>query len=115
VYWETHHVSGKTTIGNEEVLIEVAEDDLKLVGAAYKRQTEPTAIEDKLGEAYVRVKGLIRTIAADFSNTLKDVLASGQKIEMEFSLGLSASSGLWVISAKGEAAIKITIAWEPKL
>lgn len=104
----------KTSVGKEEVLIEVVKEHIEIAGATDKRQTEPTGIEDALGEAYERAKVVITTIAADFATSFKAALASGQKIELEFSLGLSASSGLWVISGKGEAAMKVKMVWEEK-
>jgi hypothetical protein len=91
----------KTSVGDESVLIEAVEEQIEVVGAWGQRQTEPTSIEDTLGEAYQRVKYLISTIATDFATDLKTVLATGQKIELEFSLGLSASSGLWGDKRKG--------------
>jgi hypothetical protein len=102
----------RTSVGKQAILIETIEQDVEIVGGAGERQTEPTAIEDTLGEAYERVKDIIKTMATDFAENLKAAVAAGQKIELEFSLGLSASSGLWVVSGKGEAGIKVKIVWE---
>jgi hypothetical protein len=104
----------RTSIGKQPVLIETVQEGIEIVGQGSGRQTQPTAIEDTLGDAYNRVKEVITTIAADFDKNLKEFIASGQKVELEFSLGLSASTGLWVISGKGEAALKAKIVWEEK-
>jgi non-canonical (house-cleaning) NTP pyrophosphatase len=104
----------KTSIGKQAILIETVEDDVQIVGDEGGRQTQPTAIEDTLGEAYQRAKDVITTMAADFAKDIREFVTSGQKVELEFSLGLSATSGLWVISGKGEAAIKVKMMWEKK-
>lgn len=104
----------RTSVGKQAVLIETVEEGMEIIGAQRERQTQPTAIEDTLGEAYERVKEVITTIATDFSENLKELIASGQKVELEFNLALSASTGLWVISGKGEAAIKAKIVWGEK-
>jgi hypothetical protein len=102
----------RTSVGTQPILIETTEDDVEIAGEAAERQTQPTSIEDTLGDAYQRAKDVITTMATDFANNLKAAVASGQKIELEFSLSLSAKSGLWVISGKGEAAIKVKMVWE---
>jgi hypothetical protein len=104
----------KASVGKQPILIETVQEGIEIVGPGGERQTQPTAIEDTLGDAYQRMKEVITTIAADFGKNLKEFIASGQKVELEFSLGLSASTGLWVISGKGEAAIKAKIVWEEK-
>jgi hypothetical protein len=104
----------KTSVGSQSILIQTIEDsDVEVAGSRDERQTEPTAIG--VGEAYQRAKAIIATIAADFASDLKTAVASGQKIELEFTLGLSASSGLWMITGKGEAVIKVKMIWEGKL
>jgi hypothetical protein len=102
----------RASVGAQAILIETIADNVEVVGGTGRRQTEPTAIEDTLGEPYQRAREVITAIAANFSTIVKEMMASGQKIELEFSMGLSASAGLWVISGKGDAAIKVKMIWE---
>jgi len=105
-------IVAKTSLGNNELLIEALDESVEIAGGASVRQTEGTAIEDKLQDAYGRVKSIISSMAGDFAESLKQKMASGQSVELEFNLGLSASSGFWVISGKGECAIKVKMIWE---
>jgi len=104
----------KTSVGSNVILIETDDEDVTFTGSKADRQTELTSIPESLGEAYERAKGVILTIATDFANELKAVVASTQKIEIEFALNLSSSTGLWVMTAKGGASLKVKMIWENK-
>ncbi len=105
-------IAARTSLNNKEILIETLGEQVELVGQAAGRQTEVTGIEDNLRDAYERAKQMIGGIASDFAASFKEKLATAQKVELEFSLGLSSTSGLWVISAKGEAALKVRMTWD---
>jgi hypothetical protein len=79
-------IVAKTTLGNNEILIEAVEASVQVAGEVSGRQTTPTGIEDNLKEAYGRVKDIIISMAEDFALSLKEKATSGQKVEMEFNL-----------------------------
>ena len=105
-------IAARTFLDTKEILIEVIPESVDIVGGTGQRQTEVTGIEDNLKDAYAKAKDLIGSIASDFAAFLKTKAATAKKVEIEFSLGLSSTSGLWVISAKGEAAFKVKMTWE---
>lgn len=105
-------ITAKTSVSKQEVLIEVLTETQ--LGTPAGRQTETTSIrdvEERLGTAYERAKEIIGSIATDFGAVLEKAAAT-DKVELEFSMGLSSTSGLWVISAKGECALKVKLTWE---
>ena len=105
-------IAATTSLGDKQILIETLSESVEIAGTPAERQTEETGIEDNLKNAYAGAKEIIGTMAADFAGSLKDKLATAQKVEVEFSLGLASTSGLWVISAKGECALKVKMTWE---
>ena len=105
-------IASKTSLRNDEILIEAMEESIQVAGEVSGRQTEVTGIEDNLKEAYGTVKNIITTMAGDFAESLKDKVIAGQKVEVEFNLGLSVTSGFWIMSGKGECAIKVKMIWE---
>jgi hypothetical protein len=105
-------IAAKTMIGKQGVLIQVDNSDIAILGAQKGRKTALTSIETDLEDAYDRVKGVITNIAADFADRFKEIVNSGHGLEMEFSVGLSAKTGLIFIGAEGQAAFKVKMTWE---
>jgi hypothetical protein len=103
-------------IGDTMVLIQVMEEPVEIVGEAEQgRATELTGIDDRLKDAYSKVKTLITDIADDIGTELKTInsAARPKQIEMEMNIGISAQFGpVCLLSAKGDYAIKVKMIWE---
>src|SRR5580698_4324136 len=97
----------RTKAGQSTILIETIEEPIEMAGQEEDRQTEETGIEDRLKDAYSRLRTIVTAMADDFRDAAEKISGAGKKLELEYSLGLSASSGLWVISGKGECGVKV--------
>jgi hypothetical protein len=105
----------RTTIGNTEVLIEAIDENVEVLGPpAGGRATRPTSITDDLQKAYGKAKAIIAEIAEDISKEIHEVSSASRPAELalEFDLGFSAQAGAWVITGKGECALKVTMTWK---
>ena len=105
----------KDTIGNTTVFIQALDDDLQVLGEAQVgRVTRPTGIEDELVDIYAKLKSVIRSIAEDIGTEVKSINADSRpkEVEMEFNMSLSAQVGAWVVSGKGDSALKIRMMWD---
>jgi hypothetical protein len=104
-------IVARTSLKDQEILIEAVDEQVEYAGPSTTPRTVDTGIEDKFKGAYDSLKSVVSTIAADFANSF--TAAKGQKIELEFSMSLSATTGVWIVSGKGECAIKVKMVWEP--
>lgn len=105
----------RQTVGNIDVLIETLESDLDVVADNRPvRRTVETGIEDQLEEAYAQAKTLMANIATDIGTEIEQLTdtARPNKLEMEFSMALSAKYGVWILSGQGEAIFKVKMTWE---
>lgn len=105
----------RTSIGDTEVLIEAIDENVEVLGApAGGRATRTTGITDDLRQAYAKAKTVIAEIADDISKEMQDVSAASRPAELalEFDLGFSVQAGAWVITGKGECALKVTMTWK---
>lgn len=104
------------TIGNTMVLMQVMDDVIEMVGETGQgRATEPTGVDDRLKDAYSKVKTLITDIAEDIGMQFADIQSAARpkQIEMEMNIGISAQFGpVCLLSAKGDYAIKVKMIWE---
>jgi len=109
-------IVAKATVGQEVILIETAEDAVRVVNdpASDGPAIKPTRLSDRLVNSYDKAKVAIKEIAADFSAHMHDSLQKGQKLELEFGLSLSAGGTLWVISGRSDCTLKVKMTWEAK-
>lgn len=101
-------------VGNTHLLIAV-EDDVTVVGESKEgRQTKPTGLHDRIQHAYNEARTLILTIASDFATDLENLHHAHPPtgLELEFSLAFSAEAAAWVLTGKGETALKVKLTWE---
>lgn len=105
----------RTSIGDTEVLIAAIDENVEILGAPPGgRATRTTGITDDLRHAYEKAKTVIAEIASDIGKQMHDVAATSRpaELELEFDLGFSAQAGAWVITGKGECALKVTMTWK---
>jgi len=108
-----------TTIGNNDVLIETMDDDLKIdedskPDRSTGRQTEITGVTEDIKDAYGSVKLIIKDISADIGTQLESISAASRpkQAEMELNMGFSAQAKTWVLSGKTDCALKLKLTWE---
>jgi len=101
-------------LDNTTILIEAVGEGVEVLGKpVVGRQTKTTGIDNRALDAYNDAKLAITAIAKDIG-TQFDALADKARptrVELEFSMGFSASTGVWVITAKGESALKVKLTW----
>lgn len=104
------------TIGSTPVLIQTMDDELEIVGGEQGgRATQLTGIEDKIKDAYVQTKSVIKEFAQDVGAELAEIrtTARPKEVQMEFNIGISAQYGaILVFGGKGETGMKVTMTWE---
>jgi hypothetical protein len=61
----------------------------------------------------ISLKNAVKLIAVDFAKELKSITdeIKPNSVELQFSLGFSQECKLWVIGAKGEQKITVTLTW----
>lgn len=104
-----------TSIGGTEVLIEALGDDVEILGAPRPaRATQTTGITDDMRQAYAKAKAVIAEIANDVGEDMHRVAAACRpaQLVLEFDLAFSAKAGTWIITGKGECALKVTMTWD---
>jgi len=103
------HVKGR------DILFEAIEEPVEIIGSkARGRQTQSTGITEDVSDAYDRAKRIIYDIAEDIGQQLVETADSikPKKLEIEFSMGFSAEGGIWIISGKANAGLKVKMVWE---
>jgi hypothetical protein len=107
----------QTKIGSAAVLIEMTDEPLEIYGQTQEgRKTQTTGVADQLKDSYDKAKTVIKEIAEDIGQQLT-ILSAGSRpkqVDVEFGLSLSASAGVWVVTGKGECALKVKMSWEFK-
>jgi Trypsin-co-occurring domain 1 len=104
-----------TEIGNTKVLVEAQQEIVELIGTDTDgRRTIPTGISADMSDAYRRAKDTLKQMATDFGNDFTQIASAvrPKSLEVEFNLALSAETGMWIVTTKGECALKITLCWE---
>ncbi len=103
------------TIGNTSILIQMFDDDVDVIGAGEKGpDIVETGIEETLKDSYTKAKAVIRGIAEDMTTELGNIRTNAhpKQIEIEFTIGLSAQLGIWVLGAKNDYALKVKMSWD---
>ena len=95
-------------IGDADVLIQAMDEKLDGVESLVD-----TGIEEDIQDAYVKAKTIIKNVAKDLGNDLNDFREESnvKQMEVEFSLGFSAQTNVWVIGAKTDSALKVKLTW----
>ncbi|WP_339138418.1 MAG: CU044_2847 family protein [Candidatus Electrothrix sp. GW3-4] len=95
-------------IGETDVLIQAMDDRLEGLNVPVD-----TGIEDDIQDAYAKAKTVIKNMAKDLGNDLNKFREeSGVKqMEVEFSLGFSAQTKVWVIGVKADSVLKVKLIW----
>ncbi|HLX84393.1 MAG TPA: CU044_2847 family protein [Terriglobales bacterium] len=104
-----------TRIESIPLLIEAISENVEIIGTEQSgRRTKTTSIEDQVARAYADAKETIAAIAKDIGTQLNDLTEGSRpgQVELEFSMGFSASAGVWVLTAKGESTFKVKMTWE---
>lgn len=105
----------KETIGNVNILIQTMDNDLEVIN---ETQEGPaiidTSIEDKLQEIYTKAKLVIRNMAEGIGSELVKIapLPRPKQVELEFTMGISAQAGIWILSSGGEHTLAVKMIWE---
>jgi hypothetical protein len=102
-------------IGGAEVLIEVLDDEVEVLGAVRPgRATQTTGVTEDLRQAYAKAKLAISEMAKDMGQELRQLAAATRpkQVELEFNMGFSATAGVWVVSGKGDCGLKVKMTWQ---
>jgi Trypsin-co-occurring domain 1 len=63
------------------------------------------------GDQFQKALGSLADITAAVEQSVGRMAHRPEKVEMEFSASLTAECDLWIVSGKGEAEFKVTLAW----
>lgn len=77
----------QNTIGGTHIYIQAIDDDLDIIGKAQTgHATQPTGIEERLTDAYTRLKSVLRGIAEDISSEIIGINIANRpkELQMEF-------------------------------
>ena len=90
----------------------------KLLFGAPGGGLQEVSLKSKLTEAasgqFETALGTLGELLGLLERTVESLAKRPNKVEMEFGASLSADCNLWVVSGKGEAEFKVTLAWESK-
>lgn len=105
----------RDVVGGATVLIQVVDDDLVDLTQSSEAY-EPHSLEDKLAGAFLEARSVIRSIANDFATDFQTVPEASRpkQVDVEFSLALSMQGSMWILTSKGEGALKVKMSWELK-
>lgn len=106
----------QATIGRTTLLIETMRGEVDVLDSKRGRKTKTTGVKEDLVDAYEAVKDVISSIATDLGTQVDKMAQSiaPSSFEMEFALGYSAEAGLWVVTGRGEASLKVKFTWSPE-
>jgi hypothetical protein len=102
-------------IENTKILIETMDESVEVVGTdQHGRATVTTSMNERIAKAYEEAKDTIAAIALDMGKEFDSLKGQTRpkQLELEFAMGFSASAGVWVITAKGDAALKVKLIWQ---
>lgn len=105
----------QTKIGSTDIAIEMTDEPLEIYGQSQEgRRTQTTGVADQLKDSYDKAKTVIKEIAEDIGQHLTTVRTGSRpkRVDIEFGLNLSGSTGVWVVTGKGECTLKVKMAWE---
>src|SRR5262245_536342 len=69
-------------------------------------------IAKRTGAAFKSAFGALAEVVKSLEDSVGKLTKRPKKIEMEFGATLTADCKLWIVSGKGDYAIKVKLAWE---
>jgi hypothetical protein len=103
-----------TTVDEKPVLLEVVEVEQE--GEGFREIGRTEDVKKSLVDAFHNALDIVRSVGKTAGEQLGRIAkeVGPNKAELELSMSLSAQTGLWVFTAKGEGTLKVKFTWEDK-